>query len=113
MNAHTRIVETNYTTKPGSSAHTSFRVVFLFSGKRVTERTLCRALDSAPTGLSGGGLKLNAAFCYFDRPMTAVMISGGGITSTGDADLEDMVDIFPVLPWRLSRGIDQEEEIGR
>lgn len=93
---------TNFTTNPGESADTDYRVVFLFDPPTsLLSSRLCRLPLELPSG-EGGGKPLNvaAAFCRNEGVLTSVRGKLDFVESTEDpafdALIGQMVDgLFP------------------
>ena len=93
---------TNFTTEPGDSADTDYRVVFLFDPPRsFTSGQLCRLPLKLPKG-EGGAKPLNvaAAFCRNQGTLTSVRgsldLAAGLDDPAFDALIGQMVDeLFP------------------
>ncbi|MGI9421027.1 MAG: hypothetical protein ACR2RA_24645 [Geminicoccaceae bacterium] len=93
---------TNFTTDPGDSADTDYRVVFLFDPPRsFTNGRLCRLPLGLPKGRGGAKpLHVAAAFCRNEGTLTAVRgrldLAAGLDDPAFDALIGQMVDeLFP------------------
>ena len=93
---------TNFTTEPGDSADTDYRVIFLFDPPRsYTTNRLCRLPTDLPKGRGGTKpLFAAAAFCRNQRVLTAVRgqldLAAGTDDPAFDALIGQMVDeLFP------------------
>jgi len=103
MNAHQTGPKTNFTISPSDNARKDFRVVMLFGGT-VNEYAACDDPHGVTLAPASGGTRLNAVFCYGQRPMTAIQISANGIGGPGDPTLGDVVSaamlrLFPAIDY--------------
>jgi len=72
---------TNFTTTPGESARTDYRVMMLFNPPvNLNAMRLCReGASTLPTEATGDGIALFGAFCLGDKELTAIK---GKVSST-------------------------------
>lgn len=95
--------QTNFTTRPSESARKNYRVVMLFSGKRYAGgNALCGDLDGVDLAPVDGRVRLQAAFCQKERPLTQLQVTVDGVTSPADPRLKRMVtaavlELFPPI----------------
>ena len=92
---------TNFTTRPSESARDYYRVVMLFGGDRFAGGyKLCGDTDNVDLAPAGDGVRLQAAFCIEDKPLTELQIAVNDLTSPADPRLGRMVsqavlELFP------------------
>ncbi len=96
---------TNFTTQPSESAREHYRVVLLFGGERFAGGyTLCADPDGVDLSRNGSGLRLQAAFCIEEKPLTELQVAVNDVTSPSDPRLRRMVaaaviELFPLTDF--------------
>ncbi len=94
---------TNFTTQPSESARQNYRVVMLFGGDRFAGGyALCADPDEIDLASAAGRVRLQAAFCLGDRPLSSLQVATDGVTSPTDPRLDRMVaaaviELFPPI----------------
>ncbi len=94
---------TNFTTRPSESARDYYRVVMLFGGDRFAGgRALCGDTDNVDLAPAGDGVRLQAAFCIEEKPLTELQVAVNDVTSPADPRLRRMVsqaviELFPPI----------------
>ncbi len=94
---------TNFTTQPSESARDYYRVVMLFGGDRFAGGyKLCGDTDGVDLASAGDAVRLQAAFCLEERPLTELQVAVNDITSPADPRLRRMVsqaviELFPPI----------------
>lgn len=101
---------TNFTTTPGASAQTRYRVVLLFDPPRaLSGGRLCREAPSAlPSESAGEGIVLFAAFCRGKRTRTEIKGRISSATGPDDPGFRELVGQVTNGLFPPDRGIDRE-----
>jgi hypothetical protein len=93
---------TNFTTTPGETARLNYRVRLLFNGPMASTGAAVCAGDPAIVGPSPetGDVRLLAAFCNGERPMTYLSAHVGGIQDAHEPAFRDFmrqvtINLFP------------------
>ncbi len=94
---------TNFTTQPSESARDYYRVVMLFGGDRFAGGyKLCGDTDGVDLASAGDAVRLQAAFCLEETPLTELQVAVNDVASPADPRLERMVsqaviELFPQI----------------
>ncbi len=97
---------TNFTAGPSETAGKGFRVVMLFNGpKTVLTGELCRTPEKFGSGKGGEELRVRAAYCNKDVPLTEVNAWTDPVAGTKAPNFARLVirttrELFP-LPFRF------------
>ena len=101
-----------FVTEPPDDFLSPYRVVLLFDSRRgISPPALCRYDAAASPPETGGKLRVHAALCARDKPLTAVSGSVGGDVGLGDSRFRKLlgqitINLFP--PYNPDRRPENE-----
>lgn len=95
-----------FTTNHTAGTREPFKVVLVFGDTHVPEYRVCAEPDGVPSAVPGGPVRLTAVFCWRGERINSIRARVGGVASSADARLDDMVasalrGLFP-NKWRHS-----------